>query len=213
MDREVRFLYSVYPKKPIKNLMPNGRPINSPKTLSLTKEEVLLCMKSGTVYRRFGEDNRNERVTTVNLDRLHNLKFITEEEWKKTKDVQEVVAKVKEAAEEVANTTKFEFEDKNPSNLPLNAPTVDEETAIKLDSESKVEETTVEEEVSEEETTEDNSEEKVVEEETTEDVVEETEEAETDDRGTVVNTIPESEEQSESNNNNNYYNHRKKKRH
>jgi len=203
MDDE-RFLYSVYPKKPIKDLLSNGRPINSPKTLSLTKEEVLYCMKSGTVYRRFGEDNRNERVTTLNLDRLHNRKFMTEDEWKKLKEESTVVVEqpkkpVEPIRPTVINTIVKPVVEESKVEEPKKVePVVEESTQ-----EETVEETT--EEVTEDESM-DNSEE-VVE--------EETEEEETDSRGTVMNTEAEvtEESQSDSNdyNNRNYY--KKKKRH
>ena len=78
---EERFLYTVYPKKPIRGVLPGNKAISSGKSLSLTKEEVLGCMKFGTVYRRFANEGRNERVTTLNLDRLHNAKFIEPKDW------------------------------------------------------------------------------------------------------------------------------------
>lgn len=78
---ETRFLYSVYPQRPIKGVLPNNRPICGPKSLSLTKEEVLICLKFGTVYRRFANENRNERVNLDNLDRLHNERFIMEKDF------------------------------------------------------------------------------------------------------------------------------------
>ena len=77
---ETTYLYSVNPKKIIKDLP--TLPIRSPRSLYLTKEQVLICLKSGTVYRRFAAENRNERVTILNVDRLHNDKFMTEEEYK-----------------------------------------------------------------------------------------------------------------------------------
>lgn len=76
-----RFLYSVYPKQPIKNVI-NGIPLlRVSKTLNLTKEEVKGCLKCGTVQRRFANENKVERVTLSNLDRLHNAKFIAEEKY------------------------------------------------------------------------------------------------------------------------------------
>lgn len=165
MDNEIRFLYSVYPKKPIKNLLPNGRPINSPKTLSLTKEEVLMCMKSGTVYRRFGSINRNERVTTMNLDRLHQRDFVTEEEWKKMEKPVEEAPVVETSVESI----------ETPSEETTITPEVVEEPAKEEDNSNKESEEVapvVEDEIkdSEEESTE-------------EEPVEED-----NNRGTVVNT-------------------------
>ena len=78
------FLYSVCPKKVIKEL-PTTIPIRSPKSLYLTKEQVEICLKYGSVYRRFANEQRNERVTILNIDRLHNEKFMTEEQYKEYK--------------------------------------------------------------------------------------------------------------------------------
>ena len=75
------FLYSVCPKKVIKEL-PTTIPIRSPKSLYLTKEQVKICLKYGSVYRRFANEQRNERVNIMNVDRLHNEKFMTEEQYK-----------------------------------------------------------------------------------------------------------------------------------
>lgn len=77
-----RYLYSVHPRKPIKNLS-NVPVIRVPKSLSLTLEDVLTCLKSAVVYRRFANENRIERVTILNAERLHNAKFMTEEEYEK----------------------------------------------------------------------------------------------------------------------------------
>ena len=80
---ETRYLYSVNPRKVIKFL--HGEqiipPIRVAKTLSLTKEEAKECLKYGSVYRRFANENRNERVTTRNIDRLHNAKYMDEKEY------------------------------------------------------------------------------------------------------------------------------------
>lgn len=80
---ETRYLYSVNPRKVIKFL--HGEqiipPIRVAKTLSLTKEEAKECLQYGSVYRRFANENRNERVTTRNIDRLHNAKYMSEKEY------------------------------------------------------------------------------------------------------------------------------------
>ena len=78
---EVRFLYSVNPKKPIKGILENGRPINSSKSLSLTIDQVRACMACGSVYRWFANEDKLERVTSLNIERLHNEKLMTEEEF------------------------------------------------------------------------------------------------------------------------------------
>lgn len=77
---DVRYLYSVNPKKPIRTI--KGVPVlRTPKSLQLTKEDVKECLKYGSVYRRFANENRIERVTINSVDRLHNAKFMTEEEY------------------------------------------------------------------------------------------------------------------------------------
>lgn len=85
MANETRYLYSINPKKVIKFLSGNimKPPIRVSKSLRLTKEEVLDCLKYGSVYRRFANEGKIERVTTLNIDRLHNEKFMTEEEYYK----------------------------------------------------------------------------------------------------------------------------------
>ena len=79
---DLRFLYSVNPKKVIKNLS-GVSVIRTPKSLQLTKEDVIECLKYGSVHRRFANENKIEKVTIDNVDRLHNAKYISEEEWKK----------------------------------------------------------------------------------------------------------------------------------
>jgi hypothetical protein len=77
-----RYLYSIYPRKPIK-LSDEIGVIRVPKSLQLTKEEVLKCLKFGPVQRRFANENIIEKVYPSNLDRLHNAKYMTEEEYEK----------------------------------------------------------------------------------------------------------------------------------
>ena len=78
---EQRYLYSINPKTRIVNI-PGIAVIRSPKSLSLSKDEVVKCLKVATVYRRFANENKIEKVTNLNIDRLHNAKFISEEQWK-----------------------------------------------------------------------------------------------------------------------------------
>lgn len=81
---ETTYLYSVHPRKIIKDLpIP---PIRAPKSLYLTKEQVKVCLKSATVYRRFANEDKIVRVLISNVDRLHNEKFMTEEEYEKYKE-------------------------------------------------------------------------------------------------------------------------------
>ena len=74
------FLYTVYPRTILRNVPYIGF-IMKPGSFKLTKEAVLVCLKGAAVYRKFSADHA-ERVTILNLDRLHNETFITEEEWK-----------------------------------------------------------------------------------------------------------------------------------
>ena len=106
---EQRYLYSINPKTRIVNI-PGIAVIRSPKSLSLSKDEVVKCLKVATVYRRFANENKIEKVTNLNIDRLHNAKFISEEQWKVmnigaeeergtvvNNAVEEIVPEVKEA--------------------------------------------------------------------------------------------------------------------
>jgi hypothetical protein len=100
------YTYTVIPRRPIKNIV-KGKVIFKATNLSLTKEEVLQCMKYGAVYRKFYMQSDPERVTPSNLDRLHRSEHISEEQYKaileKEKDT------VVGASEEVSGT------DDNPS--------------------------------------------------------------------------------------------------
>ena len=81
---EQTYLYEVRPHKIITGI--HGVPyIRTPRAVYLTKDEVLICLQKGSVYRRFANLDKLERVTVTNVDRLHNEKFISEEEWIGTK--------------------------------------------------------------------------------------------------------------------------------
>lgn len=81
-----KYIYSVNPRRVISGLS-DGTEIRVNKSLELSKEDVLLCLQKASVYRRFntvtGAGNDIVRVTTGNLDRLHNEKYMTEEEYAK----------------------------------------------------------------------------------------------------------------------------------
>lgn len=77
MALEERFMYTVHPRRPIRNLI-KGKVIIKPETLSLTKEEVLDCLKYGAVYRKFYMEPNSERVYPSNIDRLHRSKHLSE---------------------------------------------------------------------------------------------------------------------------------------
>lgn len=89
-----RYLYSVHPKRVIKNLSDTIPVIRTNKTLSLTLDEVRICLKSATVYRRFANENRIERVTISNVERFHNARFMTEKEYEDFKAQKEEIVKV-----------------------------------------------------------------------------------------------------------------------
>lgn len=82
MALEERFTYQVVPKKPIRNIV-KGKIITRPTVLSLSKSEVLSCLKFGNVYRKFYlEPSTNmEKVTPTNLDRLHRSNHISETDY------------------------------------------------------------------------------------------------------------------------------------
>ena len=133
-----RFLYEIRPIKPIKDLIP-GKGIKAPCSMQLTKEEALHCMKYGSVYRNFSDSGMNPiRVTGSTIDRLHNAKFISEDEWMK-KIGKEIVSEQQEEQSTVEETPVEE--------VPVTEEVVEENTIV--------EETPVVEEVAEEETTED----------------------------------------------------------
>lgn len=86
-NNKERYLYSVNPRKIIKGLVDTEVPyINKRKSLYLTLDDVKTCLKNATVYRRFANEDRIERVNTRNCERLHNAKFIPEDEWNKEQD-------------------------------------------------------------------------------------------------------------------------------
>ena len=134
-----RFLYEIRPIKPIKDLIP-GKGIKAPCSMQLTKEEALHCMKYGSVYRNFSDSGMNPiRVTGSTIDRLHNVKFISEDEWMK-KIGKKIVSEQQEEESTIEETPVEE--------IPVTIEEVVEENTI-------VKETPVVEEVVEEETTED----------------------------------------------------------
>lgn len=87
---EERYIYSVNPSRTIVDIG-GVKALRTPKSLELTKEEVLRALKVATVYRRFTKEGVNKRVTTLNLDMLHRPTLLTPEEYEKVK--------IKEAAE------------------------------------------------------------------------------------------------------------------
>lgn len=114
-ELEQRFLYTVNPKRVIRNLNENIPMLRVSKSLYLTKEEVLKCLESGSVYRRFSNCNLMEKITKYDLDRVHRDKYISKEDWKK---IQEKVDKVEnlnvngnESKEKIGEPIKEELEE------------------------------------------------------------------------------------------------------
>lgn len=140
MNEEIRFLYSINPKKLIRFL--NGNPIIPPirtsKTLSLTKEEVRECLKYGSLYRRFANEGVNVRVTLNNIDRLHNAKLMTEEEYEKF--LEEENEKPQVESDSMNRGTVFDTEERVPEPKKETEPTpvtVEEEKKVEVSDEIK----------------------------------------------------------------------------
>ena len=198
---DTRYLYSVNPHKPI--ILPNTMPIRNPKSLYLTLDEVKTCLKRGAVYRRFADIGINERVTVLNAERLHNEKFMTEEEYAqflednvayKRGTISEKVEKKAEEAPVESETVEEadNVEDDKAEEAPVKSETVEtpDETVEEADTtteddeveEAPVESETVEtpETVEEADTTTEEDEE--VDAEDTEDTHAESEEAQTEEK-------------------------------
>ena len=79
------YLYSVNPKRPVDCV--NGVPtFRKSKSLLLTLEDVEKCLTKASVYRRFVNEDIVKRVDISNYKRLHNEKYMTEEEYAKISD-------------------------------------------------------------------------------------------------------------------------------
>ena len=74
------FLYTVKPRKAIVGLS-GSKVVRTNKSLYLSKEDVLICLKNATVYRRFANEGINERVTIDNVERVHRENYIAESDW------------------------------------------------------------------------------------------------------------------------------------
>lgn len=82
-NSEERYLYTIYPKKPIKNLNESLPLIRVSRSLFLNKEEVLKCFECGSVYRRFSNDGIVEKFNKYEIDRVHRPNYISREDWAK----------------------------------------------------------------------------------------------------------------------------------
>ena len=78
-----KYIYQVNPRLPIQ--VEVGF-IRSPKSVELSLQEVIDNLPKAAIFRRFND--KIERVTTLNAERLHNEKFMTEEEYEVFKDKQ-----------------------------------------------------------------------------------------------------------------------------
>jgi len=73
-----KYMYAVHPMRVV--VIPDEAPFRNPKSIELTKEQVLAALPAAIVYRRFNTDT-SVIVTPDNIDRLHNAKFMTEAEF------------------------------------------------------------------------------------------------------------------------------------
>lgn len=79
-DPKAKYIYTVNPLRgPIHGLSCGD--IRVHKSAKLNLDDVKKCLGKGTISRRFFEEDRIELVTPSNCERLHNEKFISEEEW------------------------------------------------------------------------------------------------------------------------------------
>lgn len=81
---EKTYLYSVNPRRTVTGLK-NVKAFRSPKSLFLTLDDVKECLKNASVHRRFANEGIFEKVTIGNCERLHNDRFMTEEEYEEFK--------------------------------------------------------------------------------------------------------------------------------
>lgn len=132
MDNE-RYLYEIRPIKPIKDLIP-GKLIKKPCSMQLTKDEVLHCMKYGSVWRRFtGKDPL--KVTGNNLDFMHRSvysDYIKPEDQKKAEEViEQSVEEENIALEESPKESEEELQ--NSSNTTAEEELVESSEDITVD--------------------------------------------------------------------------------
>ena len=208
MNKEVRYLYAVHPKRPIKNLGDISL-IRTPKSLQLTLEEVKICLKSGSVYRRFANQNVSHKVTLLNAERLHNAKYMTEEEYGKLVSARlagergTVVVEEPIEKEVIDDTVKEESVVETPVEEIVEE-VIDEKEPEEVISEESNE--VVEEVIDDEETIDSTDVEK------TEEKVEETVEQESEDVDDEEEITPSIIEEKKPQNYNNYNNHKKHKK-
>lgn len=104
---EETYVYTVVPKRPIRGVV-KGKIITKESNLFLTKDEVLLCLKHGPVYRKFYHPDKPEKVTPSNLDRLHRAEHLTEEQYNALLEKESVDEEEPEVQEEVVEESPVE---------------------------------------------------------------------------------------------------------
>ena len=144
------FLYTVNPRRTINGLSGSTKVVRTPKSLFLSKEDVYLCLKNASVYRRFANEGINEKVTIDNVDRVHREKYIPESEWaafvakEKSSDHATVAATnnvsnhhIEEKTVEAAETNPVK--DENVETTEINNDDLDKSEVIESDDETVVE--------------------------------------------------------------------------
>lgn len=196
------YMYSIINnRRPI--ILSNGTEIRSPRSIYLTKEDVYTCLKSSYVYRRFSPDHL-ERVNTGNVDRLHNAKFIPENEWNQ-ESVETVVEPEEPEVENSVEVTEEVIEEaENPVFEEVEEIIEEEITTEESDPEEVAEPTSVEEE--EQDVTEESVENTVSVEEEEVDTVDDTEEVRKDNSDEAVIVGDNETGVSTKTNSNQYYN-------
>ena len=132
-ENDIRFLYIVYPKRPIKNLNENITLLRVSKSLQLNKDEVLKCLECGSVYRWFSNEGITEKITINDIDRVHRANYISKEDWKHIQNISGEVANL--TVNGIENPKK---EVKTEKNVETKVEEVKEEVSI-VDPEPEVE--------------------------------------------------------------------------
>lgn len=126
-----KYIYSVNPRRVISGLS-DGTEIRVNKSLELSKEDVLLCLQKASVYRRFntvtGAGNDIVRVTTGNLDRLHNEKYMTEKEYEKF-----LAANASKDHGKVVNREPVQEKKPEPVKEEVKTPVVEEKAVVETE--------------------------------------------------------------------------------
>lgn len=183
------FIYAVHPRKPITGI-PGVPVIRTNKSVYLTKDDVIACLRLAAVFRRFPE--KTERVTIDNVDRLHRDSYISEEDWKKMdckKEDHSSTVPTVTMPETISNAEESLVEDKSEEQVEeAVVENVEETNSLEGDEESQE----IDEEATEE-TVEESDSEEVVEDEVKEEDEESSTEEETAETSEVVTTGDERE--------------------